>query len=127
MIDFVELQNLGHRLIDIVRNLKERKVCLRHQPELEKIFRQKFHPGLPIIAARPVEHEDRNDARLAGLHERQDLERLVHRSEAAREQRKRMRFFDEVQLAIKKIIEIDQLRIALDDFVRLLLERQSNV
>ena len=38
-----------------------------------------------------------------------------------------MRLFDEVELARKKIIEVDQLRIAFDHFVGLLFEWQTNV
>ena len=38
-----------------------------------------------------------------------------------------MRFFYEVQFAIKEVIEINELRVAFDDRIRLLLKRQSNV
>src|SRR5262249_45172710 len=103
------------------------KILLANQTQLEKIFGQKFHPGLPVIASWPVEHHDRNDPRLARLHQRQHFESFIHRSEAARKKSEGVRFLHEVQFAIEKIIEVNQLRIAFDDRVRLLLERQPNI
>src|SRR2546423_68118 len=88
---------------------------------------QKFQPRLPISAARPVEQNNRNNARFAGLHQSEDFEGFIHRTESAREKRESVRLFDEVEFARKKVIEVDQLRVAFDYFIGLLFEWQTNV
>ena len=49
------------------------------------------------------------------------------RAEAAREQGERMGFLREIQFAGEKIIEVDELRIAMNRLIRRLLEGESNV
>src|SRR6202030_1387813 len=70
---------------------------------------------------------NRNNSRLAGLHQRQYFEGFVHRAEPARKKRKGVRLLNEVEFAIEEVIEIDQLRVAFDYFVGLLFEWQTNV
>src|SRR5947199_4179646 len=127
MIDFVKLEDLAHRCIHIVRDLEEREILRRNQTEFEEMLGQKPHPSLPVSATGPIEQHNRDNPRLAGLHQSDDLESLIHRSEAARKKSKRVRFLHEVEFAREEVIEIDQLRIAFDHFIRLLLERQTNV
>src|SRR5437762_1054630 len=88
---------------------------------------QKFHPRFPINATGPVEQNNWNNSGFAGLHQSEDFKGLVHRAEPAREKGEGVRFLNEVEFAIKKVIEIDQLRVALDYFVGLLFEWQTNV
>src|SRR5439155_2723443 len=118
MIDFVKLEDLAHRCIHIVRDLEEREILRRNQTKFEEMLGQKPHPSLPVSATRPIEQHNRDNPCLAGLHQSEDLESFVHRSEAAGKKREGVRFFHEVEFAIKKVVEIDQLRIAFDDLVR---------
>src|SRR5438093_2918418 len=127
MIDFVKLDDLAHRCIHIVRDLEEREILRRNQTEFEEMLGQKPYPSLPVRATGPIEQHNRDNPCLAGLHQSDDLESFIHRSEAARKKSKRVRFLHEVEFAREEVIEIDQLRIAFDHFIRLLLERQTNV
>ena len=52
---------------------------------------------------------------------------FIHGSEPAREQRDRIRLFDETQLASEEIVELDELRIALDGFIGALFKRQPDI
>src|SRR5438105_3559299 len=111
MIDFVKLEDLAHRCIHIVRDLEEREILRRNQTEFEEMLGQKPHPSLPVSATGPIEQHNRDNPRLAGLHQSDDLESLIHRSEAARKKSKRVRFLHEVEFAREEVIEIDQFRI----------------
>ena len=55
------------------------------------------------VPARLVHHHDREDVRLAGLDQRERLERLVVGAEPAGEQHDRVRLLDEHQLAGEEV------------------------
>ena len=61
------------------------------------------------------------------MHEGQDFEAFIHRAEAAGEKRDRMGLLHEVEFAGEEVVEVDELRVAVDDFVRALLEGQADV
>src|ERR1041385_8653725 len=84
-------------------------------------------PSFPVGAARNVEKHRRNRLRLARLEQRQDLVRLVVGSKTARKENGRFGLFHEEKLAGEKVSEGNELGIAGDDGVRLLLERQRDV
>jgi hypothetical protein len=52
---------------------------------------------------------------------------LVHRAETARQQTHRVTLFDKHQLSGEEVLHVHELRIALDDRVRPLLEREHDV
>jgi hypothetical protein len=62
---------------------------------------------------------------LPGLHEGEHLEAFIHRAEAAREERHAVRLLHEVQLAREEVVEIDQLRIAVDRLIRAAARRAA--
>ena len=88
---------------------------------------EKFHPRLPISSLWSVEQDNWNHARFSGLHEREHLERFIHCAETAGEKRESVCLFHEIQFAGEEVIEINQLRIALDNLVRALLEWETDV
>src|SRR4029453_13238494 len=59
--------------------------------------------------------------------QRQHLETFVVRAEAARKECDGVRFLEEEQLAVEKVVEADELRIAENHLVCLLFERQLDV
>ena len=81
----VEAGDLGERDVHVVgdraRARGRRARCSRAVAQLAL---DELHPARPVRAAGHVEQHDRRGRRLAGLHERQQLERLVERAEAAR-------------------------------------------
>ena len=84
-------------------------------------------PGAPVRPAGHVEEHDRRRLRLAGLHQRQQLERLVERAEAAGQQHEAVRLLDELELAGEEVAEVDELRVALgEELGRRRLERQPD-
>ena len=121
------MENFPHGLGHVGHDLEKMKILRADVSELEKMVGEKLHPGFPVGAARPIEQDDGNDARLARLHQRQHFEAFIHRAEASGEEREGVRFFYEIEFAREEIIEIDQLRIAFDDRIRALLEWQTNI
>src|SRR5205814_1464013 len=102
-----------------------------HQDEIEIAGRDLAfaeHARLePADEARPIgaaEHDHRELVDLAGLDERQRLERLVERAEAARKDDERARVLDEHRLPHEKVAKINE-RIYIR--IRALLERQLDV
>ncbi len=79
------------------------------------------------MAVRAVDHYDGDDGHFSGLHEGEDFEALVMRSKSAREESKGTGLLGEVQLAGKKIIEVDELWVAMDGRVGRLFEREPNI
>ena len=68
---------------------------------LAKIFLE----GAPEIPTGGVDHDQRNDVGLPGLHEGEGLKGLVHRAEAARKKGDGVGMLHEVQLAGEEIFE----------------------
>src|SRR5204863_5469251 len=85
------------------------------------------HPSLPIGTIGLVKQHHWNDPRLACLHEGKDFEGFVHGAEAPGEKRKGVRFFHEVKFARKEVVEIDELAVAIDGDVRVLLKGKADV
>src|SRR6266705_4246551 len=127
MVNPVELNDFLNRLADIVHDLEKVEIFRRDEPELEETLGQKFHPRFPVSALGPIEQHDRNDPRFPGLHEREHLKGFVHRAETAWEKPKSMRLFHEVEFAGEEVIEVDQLSVAFDDLIGVLLEGEPDV
>src|SRR5436305_12480186 len=106
------MQNLVRRFFHNAYYYKKRENISRNEAELEQVIGQEFHPGVPVIPARSIKHDHRNDPGFAGLHQGEDFKGFIHCSETTREKREGMRFLHKVQLTIEEIVEIDQLRIA---------------
>ena len=113
--------------LDGLAVVQEIEVVLRDEAELQQVAAQECQPRLPVRAAGLVHEHEREDARLARLHEREHLEAFVHRAEAAGEKRDGVRLLHEVQLAGEEIVEVHQLLVAVDRLVRRLLEGQPDV
>src|SRR5437879_3719869 len=123
----VELQYLRDRLVHIVRDDEKLEIVLVHKSHLQQVFVGEVEPRFPVVAARRIDHHQRQDARLAGLHQREHFESFVERAETTRKKRDRVCFFYEVELSGEEIVEVNQLRVAFDDDIGLLLERQPDV
>jgi CHAD domain-containing protein len=52
---------------------------------------------------------------------------FIHRAEAAGKERHAVRLLHEVQLAGEEVVEVDQLRVAVDRLIRALLEGQPDI
>src|SRR5215831_11880357 len=105
MKDFVELRDFRGCFLRAVLDSEKREVFFRNEAELEQALGKKLHPGLPILSAWPVQQHDRCNARFAGLHQREHLERFIHGSKAAGEQRERVRLFHETQFPGEQVIQ----------------------
>ena len=104
--------SLGHGLLDRVRHLEQREVLRADQAPSEQVRVDVFLPVAPVAAAGRVHEHHRQHLALAGLDQRERLEALVVRAEAAREQRDRVRVLDEGELAAEEVPEVDELRVA---------------
>ncbi len=82
---------------------------------------------LPELAARFVDQHERDEARLAGLHQGDDFQGFVERAEAAGEGGDRAGLAQEGELAGEEIAEGDELGVVADDLVGVLLEGQQDV
>ena len=116
-----------HGHVHVVGHAEQREIALRDQAALRDVRAHPLLPLAPVAAAGRVDEDDRHDGALAGLDQRQRLEALVVRAEAAGKQRDRVRLLHEDHLAREEIPEVDQLVIAGDHLVRRLLERQPDV
>src|SRR5262249_5183382 len=96
---------LCDRILSTVLDFEKREIFLRNEAELEQTLAKKLHPRLPIFSAWLIQQNNRSNAPFAGLHQRQHLERFIHRPKAARKQRERVRLFHEAQFPSKKIIQ----------------------
>ena len=79
------------------------------------------------MAVRAVNHHDGDNGHFSGLHEGEDFEALVMRSESAWEEGEGTGLLGEVQLAGEKIIEVDELRVAVNGGVGGLLEWEPDI
>src|SRR6516164_1500589 len=107
MKDPVELRDLRSGVLRVMFDFEKREVFLRNEPKLKQALVKKLYPCFPISSAWPIQQHNRHNARFAGLHKREDLERFIHRAKAAGKQRERVRLFHETQLARKEIIQRD--------------------
>ena len=81
---------------------------------------------LPVRVAGRVEQHDRHRQALAGLGQRQQLERLVERAEPAGQADEALALLDQHQLAGEEVLHADVLVVAGDHRVGALLERQAD-
>ena len=123
----VEGVDVVHGVLHIVGDMDEVEVGFGHESVVQKVVRDKAAPGLPIVPVLAIDHHHGNDRHLASLHEGEDLESLVVRAETARKQREGVGFFREVEFAGEKIIEVNELRIAVDRLVRRLLKGEADI
>src|ERR1043166_3309617 len=110
-----------------MKNLEEMKIFIGHKTDSVEVVGHKGEPCLPVVTVRFVEHDDWNDSGLARLHQSQNFEGLVERAKPAGEKRERMSVLHEIEFASEKVVEVDQLAVAVDDEIGALLERQSDV
>ena len=127
VINAEEAENFGDRRLDRIGDFVEREILLRDHSAAEQLFLDESLPRLPIIAARLVEHYDRQHVVLAGLHERDDFHSLIERAEPAGQQADRVGLFHEHQFAREKVFHVHQLGVAGDDLVGRLLEGEQDV
>src|ERR1700751_378973 len=91
------------------------------------MYPQELGPALPVGSPSLINQNDRNDSRLSGLHQCQTFKSFVHRPKPAGKEGDCVGLFYEIHFPSEKVIEIDQLRIPVDDLIRFLLERQPDV
>src|SRR5262249_27248602 len=127
VVDAVEGRDLLDRLADAGRGPEERQVLLVDEAAPEQVVVHVLQPGFPVRPARRVEEHDRYRVHLAGLRQRQRLVALVVGAEPAREEHDRVRFLHEHELAGEEVAEGDELRVVLDELVRVLLEGEPDV
>src|SRR5881296_3965131 len=127
VVDAVKACDLAHRVLDRLRDAVEARVDRVDEPPLDQRARGPSVPDPPERLRPGLDEHDGDDRRLARLDERQELEGLVHRAVAAREERDRARLLHEEELAREEVLECDELRVGGDPRVRLLLERQPDV
>src|SRR5438067_1362365 len=117
----VALDDRRDRHAGIVREDQELEVFRRDYPLLERPRRDPVQQRLPVAAA---EEDDREVEHLAGLDQRQRLEQLVERAEAAREDHEALGRLHEHRLARVEVVEGEA---DVDVRVRVLLMRQLDV
>src|SRR5437667_98105 len=122
VVDAVEARDLLDGLVHGVHDPVEGHVVAVDQLPLHE-RPDPAVPDAPVGLWSGLDEHDGHDRRLARLREREELEALVHRAEAAREERDRARLLDEEELAREEVLERDELRVGGDPGVRLLLER----
>ena len=123
----VEVRDVPHGIVHVVGEVDEVEISLGNESVGEKIICDESAPGLPIMAIRAVHHHDRNDRHFSSLHEGEDFKTLVVRSKSAWEKGEGTSLLREVQLAGEKIIEVDELRVAVNGRIGGLLERKPDI
>jgi len=105
-----------------VRELEKLHVRGRDGPILDQ--RLEIYDFLPELRAVQDDHDLLRQ--LLGLHQRQDLEKLVHRSESARKDHQRLRQISEPELAHEEVMELE-IQFIRDIRIRVLLVRKTDV
>lgn len=123
----VEVRDVLHGVVHIVGEVDEVEIGLGDESVGQEVVCDESAPGLPIVAIRTVHHHDGNDGHFSGLHECEDFKTLVMRSKSARKEGEGTSLFGEVQLAGEKIIEVDELRVAVNGGIGGLLEREPDI
>ena len=98
-----------------------------HQAVIQEVFFQEFQERFPVGAARLIDKNDGENPRFAGLHQREHFEAFVQRSKPAGEERDGVGFLHKIEFSGEKIVEVDELGVAVDHRVRPLFERQADV
>ena len=106
MEDLVEMLDLIHRAVDIVRDREKMEVGTGDESEFEQVIVKKSAPCLPVKSIGAIHQDDRDNGCLAGLEECQHLESLIHRAESSREKHKGGGFLHKAEFAGKEIIEM---------------------
>ena len=123
----VESEDLVNRIVHILGDGEEAEIVRRNQTLTQKMRSQEFGPTLPVGPSYFIDQDNRNNPRFSGLHQGQTFKAFIHRSEAAGKQGDGVGFLNEIHFSSEKIVEIYQLRIAVDGLVGFLLEWQSDV
>src|SRR6202522_2491373 len=123
----VESNDLFYGDAYIIRNAEQMKIIPRNQTLLQEMVVKEINPSFPIASTGFINQDHRDDPCFPRLHQGQALETLIHRPKPAREQGYGVAFFQEVEFPCKEVVEIHELRIAVDDLVGPLFERQPNI
>ena len=123
----VKVHHLAAGELEIIRDLEQGEILLGDQAVSEQVLAEIFLEGAPEISAGGVDHDQRDDVGLAGLHEGEGLERFVHGAEASREEGDGIGVLHEVQLTGEEVFESEKLGVPADGFVGFLLEGQLDV
>lgn len=118
---------MSHGVVHIIGEVDEVKIGLGDESVGQEVVCDKSAPGLPVVAIRAVDHHDGDDGHFSGLHEGEDFESLVVGSKSAWEEGEGTGLLGEVQLAGKKIIEVDELWVAVNGGVGGLLEWEPDI
>lgn len=118
---------MSHGVVHIIGEVDEVKIGLGDESVGQEVVCDKSAPGLPVVAIRAVDHHDGDYGHFSGLHEGEDFESLVVGSKSAWEEGEGTGLLGEVQLAGKKIIEVDELWVAVNGGVGGLLEWEPDI
>src|SRR6266446_7415546 len=123
----IKSENLANCSFYVIRYTKQIQILRRDQSLSQKMPAQELGPAFPIGSFFLIDQNDRDNPGLPGLHQRQALKPFVHRAETSWEESNSVGFLDEINFSREEIVEINEFRIALDNFIGLLLERQANI
>jgi hypothetical protein len=123
----IEPLDLPDGVIDVIGDVDEVEIVGRDQPPGHQLVFHEPLPAGPVGAARHLEEDDGRRVRLARLHQREELEGLVHRPESAGQEHEAVRLLDEGQLPGEEVPEVDELGIVGDELAGGRLERQADV
>ncbi|MND85598.1 hypothetical protein D3C80_775310 [compost metagenome] len=123
----VEMGDLHHRFLRTGDQLEQVHVTGQDIAVFFQLLAHEVQRILPVAAFRHVEQDHRHDRTLAGLDQRQHLERLVQGTEATWAEHQGIGFLDEEQLAQEEEVERDQVAGIVHHVVGALLEGQGNV
>ena len=118
---FVAREHRLHRFLGIVGDAEQLEVVRRDEPFLQHLVADPVEQVLPVLA---TDEDDGEVQHLAGLDERQRLEHLVERPEAAGEDDEPLARLHEADLACVEVVERE---VDVEVLVRRLLVRQLDV
>src|SRR3954471_199902 len=105
-----------------VGELEQFRILRSHSPSVD----ERLEVDYPVPVFAPVYHDQNFLRQLVGLRQRQDLEKLIHGAEAAREDHESLRKIGEPELAHEEVVKLKVQRRS-DVLVRILLERKLNI
>ena len=127
VIHAVEPHNFLDGVLDPIGQTIERHVFFADHAVVEQPAADELVERRPVVAARLVQQDHRHHVVLAGLQQREHFEALVECTEPAGHQTESVALLDEHQLAGEEVLHVDQLAVAGDDRVCVLLEGEEDV
>ena len=127
MKNFVEVLDLVHCKIDVMRDGEKIEVGTGDESQFQQVIVEEAAPRFPIESILTIHQNDRHQGGFPRLKKCEDFKPFIHCSKSSGKENEGRCFLHKAKFSGKKVIEIDQLGIAFNCRIRSLLKRQPDI